>query len=52
MDNERQDYSRRFEDKFGRKNIILENNYIKKYKGHWTRRMLYNLDKNGFPINL
>jgi hypothetical protein len=52
MDNERQDYSRKFENKFGRKNIILENKYIKKYKGHWTRRMLYNLDRDGFPIKL
>ena len=54
MDSEREDqgHKRPFEQKFGRRNLILENNYIKKYKGHWTRRMLYNLDKNGFPIPL
>lgn len=39
----------RFEQKFGRRNLIMENNYIKKYKGHWTHNMLKNLDRNGFP---
>ena len=54
MDGERIDHGhhRKFETKFGRQNLILENQYIKKYKGHWTRYMLYNLDKNGFPIQL
>lgn len=29
-----------FETKFGRKNLVLENEYIKKYKGHWNHEML------------
>jgi hypothetical protein len=52
LDNEEKDEYRVMERKFGRQNLILENKYIKKYKGHWTRRMLYNLDKDGFPIQL
>jgi len=52
LENEKKDKYRAMERKFGRQNIILENQYIKKYKGHWTRKMLYNLDKNGFPITL
>lgn len=52
MENEERDKGRVMERKFGRRNVILENQYIKKYKGHWTRRMLYNLDKNGFPITI
>jgi hypothetical protein len=52
MKNEERDTYRAMERKFGRRNILLENQYIKKYKGHWTRGMLYNLDKNGFPIEL
>jgi hypothetical protein len=52
MEPEERDFYRPMEHKFGRRNIILENKYIKKYKGHWTTHMLYNLDKNGFPIEL
>jgi len=52
LDGEKIEGNRRFERKFGRQNLVLENQYIKKYKGHWTKRMLYNLDKNGFPIPL
>jgi hypothetical protein len=52
MENEEKDKGRVMERKFGRRNVILENQYIKKYKGHWTRHMLYNLDKNGFPITI
>jgi len=54
MDSERQINGkvRHFERKFGRQNLVLENQYIKKYKGHWTSTMLYNLDKDGFPIKL
>lgn len=29
-----------FEEKFGRNNMILENKYIKKYKGSWSRSMI------------
>jgi hypothetical protein len=29
-----------FEEKFGRKNMILENQYLKKYKGHWNWSMI------------
>lgn len=29
-----------FEDKFGRTNMILENDYIKKYKGTWSHEMI------------
>lgn len=29
-----------FEEKFGRKNMILENRWIKKYKGTWNRDMV------------
>ena len=29
-----------FEDKFGRKNMVLENQYIKKYKGTWAWEMV------------
>lgn len=52
MENEEKDRYRAMERKFGRRNILLENQYLKKYKGHWTRKMCYNLDKNGFPIEL
>lgn len=30
----------KFEEKFGRNNMILENDYIKKYKGTWTLEMV------------
>lgn len=30
----------RFEQKFGRKNMVIENEYIKKYKGTWHRSMV------------
>lgn len=30
----------RFEDKFGRKNMVIENKYFVKYKGHWSRETL------------
>ena len=36
-----------YETKFGRKNMILENQYIKKYKGHWTGGMMRSADRNG-----
>lgn len=29
-----------FEEKFGRKNMILENQYFKKYKGTWSREQI------------
>lgn len=29
-----------FEEKYGRKNMILENRWIKKYKGTWNREMI------------
>lgn len=36
------DFSKRdvFEDKFGRKNMIIEDEYLKKYKGTWSRDMI------------
>jgi len=39
-----------FERKFGRQNMIMENQYIKKYKAHWTYNMLKNVDRNGYQI--
>ena len=32
--------SDKFEEKFGRKNMILENDYIRKYKGTWSFEMV------------
>ena len=32
--------SDKFEEKFGRKNMILENDYIRKYKGTWSLEMV------------
>lgn len=32
-----------FEEKFGRKNMVLENPFIKKYKGTWSMEMVKNI---------
>jgi len=40
----------RYERKFNRLNLVMENKYIKKYKGHWTANMIKNVDKNGYQI--
>jgi hypothetical protein len=52
MDEEQRQHGKRphFEAKFGRRNMIMENQYIKKYKAHWTLGMLKNVDKNGYQI--
>lgn len=43
---------RRFTTKFGRYNLILQNQWIKKYKGHWRNDMLFGLDGDGFKDEL
>jgi hypothetical protein len=43
---------RRFTTKFGRYNLILQDKYIRKYKGHWRSDMLQGLDGDGFKEEL
>jgi hypothetical protein len=41
---------RKFHWKFNRGNLVLENQYIRKYKGHWAECMIRTLDKDGYII--
>jgi hypothetical protein len=47
---DREHFDPRYEVKFNRENLILENEYIKKYKGHWHLEMTDNVDLNGYPL--
>lgn len=45
------DINQGFEVKFGRNNMIVENKYLKKYKGHWSPQMyLDEIKSNSKPI--
>jgi len=52
MEEEQMQHGKRphYERKFNRQNLVMENQYVKKYKGHWTNNMIKNVDKNGYQI--